>query len=192
MIPYFETITFQGRAAQHLELGVTPGQLYTLFHELSEIDRERFGFDWDPHPPVVGLTCNRHAYTCTVTVKGDIIPCPGVDITVGNIRQEKLADILRTSEVIHNLRNIRENIKGPCGTCENNLSCYGCRGMAYQVTGDYLASDPLCWKNPENQANAMNVRSFVLEEIIPHKPPFVMVSRLEEAGEGDRGDHRPH
>ncbi len=46
-----------------------------------------------------------------------------------------------------NLKNYREMIKGPCRTCEKSSECYGCRGAAYQLTGDYLASDPTCWRN---------------------------------------------
>lgn len=149
MIPYFEMITLQGRAKEHLDLVITSDELHELFQELSRIDREFYHHIWEPHPPIAGLCCNRHAYTCTVTVKGDIIPCPGVDIPVGNIRQTPLADILKQSPVIQDLRNIRERIKGACRDCDQRDICYGCRGMAYQYTGDYLAADPLCWKNPE-------------------------------------------
>lgn len=149
MVPYFETITLQGRARRHPELLVSPEKIHTLFKQLSALDRDQFGIEWEPHPPVAGLTCMRHFYTCTITVQGDVIPCPGVDIAVGNIRTTGLADILRQSTVIRNLRNIRETIKGACLNCELHHSCYGCRGMAYQYTGDYLAADPLCWKNPD-------------------------------------------
>jgi len=149
IIPYFEIITLQGRARDHLELSVSSDELYKLFCELAQIDRERFGIIWEPHPPVAGLKCNRHAYSCTVTVSGDVLPCPGVDISVGNIRTSSLAEIISSSDVIFKLRNIREYIKGPCKSCELNVECYGCRGMAYQMTGDYLASDPTCWKNPD-------------------------------------------
>lgn len=149
MVPYFETITLQGRALKNPGLQVTPNELHVLFQTLSGIDRKSFGIEWEPHPPVAGLTCTRHLYTCTITVQGDVYPCPGVDIAVGNIHRQKLAQILRESPVIQELRNIRQNIKGACRNCELHKSCYGCRGMAYQHTGDYLAADPLCWKNPD-------------------------------------------
>ncbi|WP_035240507.1 radical SAM/SPASM domain-containing protein [Desulfobacter vibrioformis] len=48
------------------------------------------------------------------------------------------------------LKNHRQTIKGFCRTCEKSDTCYGCRGAAFQVTGDLLASDPLCWRNPDN------------------------------------------
>lgn len=149
MTPYFEMITMQGRARKHRSLNVTLEQMRELFDKLSQIDRERFGLEWAPHPPIAGLCCQRHAYTCTVTVTGDVLPCPGVNIPVGNIREKSLKDILAQSTVIKDLRNIRETIKGKCRECEHRLECYGCRGMAYQATGDYLAEDPLCWKEME-------------------------------------------
>ncbi|MCI5120939.1 MAG: radical SAM protein, partial [Candidatus Electrothrix sp. AUS4] len=64
-----------------------------------------------------------------------------------NICKGGVADILHHSEEIKNLKNYRETIKGPCRTCEKAEECYGCRGAAYQLTGDYLASDPTCWRN---------------------------------------------
>ncbi len=82
-----------------------------------------------------------------MSVTGDIYPCQGVDIPAGNIRRSPLSDILRTSPLIHDLRNIRTTIKGICAQCDLKAQCYGCRGMAYQATGDYLAADPLCWRH---------------------------------------------
>ncbi len=149
IIPYFEMLTDQGRATRNRNLSVEPSELESLFQTLARIDEERFGIVWEPHPSVAAFTCNRHLYSCTITVTGDVIPCPGVDITVGNILEMPLKDILAQSPVIRDLRNISERITGTCRECDLNGACYGCRGMAYQATGDYLASDPLCWKrNP--------------------------------------------
>jgi radical SAM protein with 4Fe4S-binding SPASM domain len=68
-------------------------------------------------------------------------------VPLGNIREDKLGDILCRSQLVRDLKNFRQTIKGPCRSCEKADQCYGCRGAAYQMTGDYLASDPLCWKN---------------------------------------------
>lgn len=146
LTPYFETLTLQGRAREHLDLLVSPDDLRRLFETLAAIDRERFGLSWTPRPPIAGLCCTRHLYTCTVTVTGDVLPCPGVNIAVGNLRAAPLAEILAQSPVIQDLRDVRNRIKGKCRTCADREACYGCRGMAYQATGDYLAADPLCWR----------------------------------------------
>lgn len=147
IIPYFEMLTLQGRATQHPELLLSPQELRHAFTELARVDRERYGHHWEPHPSVAAFCCDRHEYSCTVSATGDIFPCPGVDIPVGNIRRQPLAEILASSPVIHDLRRIRETIKGACARCDLRAECYGCRGMAYHATGDYLAQDPLCWRH---------------------------------------------
>ncbi|NLW49515.1 MAG: radical SAM protein [Candidatus Brocadiaceae bacterium] len=143
--PYFECMTLQGRAAHTESLHVTTAEVRRVFAELCRIDREEFGLAWTPHPPLVALSCSRHLYSMVVKANGDLYPCVGVTIPVGNIRRERLADVIRNSPVIDDLRHVYERIKGPCRNCRYNGLCYGCRGNAYQLTGDYLASDPCCW-----------------------------------------------
>ena len=145
IVPYVEIMTLQGRAAENNGLEVSPDKIRTLFEKLSEIDATEFSRIWYPLPPLAASRCARHEYSCTVTSIGDINPCPGVSIPIGNIRELPLREILKSSTVIHELRNIRQNIKGRCATCTHNEFCYGCRGHAYQVTGDHLAEDPICW-----------------------------------------------
>lgn len=43
----------------------------------------------------------------------------------------------------------RELLKGECGECTYRGTCSGCRGRAYEETGDMMASDPGCWLIPE-------------------------------------------
>jgi radical SAM protein with 4Fe4S-binding SPASM domain len=145
IIPYVEMMTLQGRATEHPELAVSMAEIKSLFEVLSRLDAEEFGRNWTPHPPLAASQCSRHEYSCTVTSIGDVHPCPGVSLAAGNIRDQHLADILSGSKIIRELRNIRNTIKGKCACCDYHASCYGCRGHAYQVTGDYLAEDPLCW-----------------------------------------------
>lgn len=145
--PYFEVITPQAGAYNNSLLAVAPGELKELFERLSAIDQEKFNRNWEPQPPLVGNKCMRHQVSCVVTATGEVMPCVGVTIALDNIRRTALADILKNSEVIHNLKNYRKKIKGECRSCERAIECYGCRGAAYQLTGDYLAADPTCWRN---------------------------------------------
>jgi radical SAM protein with 4Fe4S-binding SPASM domain len=149
--PYFEVITPQANAVENSWLGVDSEELKELFVGLSAIDQEMFGRTWEPQPPLVGNKCMRHQVSCLVTATGDVMPCVGVTIPLDNIRNNKLAYILKNSEVINNLKNYRQMIKGECHNCEKASDCYGCRGAAYQLTGDYLASDPTCWRNPASR-----------------------------------------
>ncbi|MEW6419138.1 MAG: radical SAM protein [Nitrospirota bacterium] len=147
IIPYFEILTYQGRARKNNFLSVPMLEIQTIFEDLEVIDRERFGIIWHSHPTIAAFSCKRHLYSCLINSQGYIQPCTGVDMYVGNIREKSLSEILRNSEVIRNLRNIYGRIEGYCRTCEYHRECYGCRGNAYQITGNYLASDPTCWRS---------------------------------------------
>jgi radical SAM protein with 4Fe4S-binding SPASM domain len=143
--PYFEVLTDQGRAKQHPSLSLPSEEIRRVFERLASIDRERFGITWVPRPPIAGYTCRRHLYSCMVTAHGFVQPCPGVDVSVGNIRDSPLETILRESRVIQDLRGVFQRIDPVCQACRFAGACYGCRGNAYQVTGNYLAADPGCW-----------------------------------------------
>lgn len=150
MEPYFEVITPQANAITNSWLTVDSEKLKNLFAELSAIDQEKYGREWEPQPPLVGNKCMRHQVSCLLTATGDVMPCVGVTIPLDNIRNNSLGHILKNSEVIRNLKNYREMITGECRDCDKAEECYGCRGAAYQLTGDYLASDPTCWRNQKN------------------------------------------
>lgn len=144
-MPYFEIMTDQGRARSHPGLYVPLSEIRAVFEELEAIDKANFGVAWHSHPTIAAFSCKRHLYSCLVNSRGFVQPCTGVDIHVGNIREKALAEILRESPVIDDLRNIYERIEGECRQCDHRYDCYGCRGNAYQTTGNYLASDPACW-----------------------------------------------
>jgi radical SAM protein with 4Fe4S-binding SPASM domain len=150
IVPYFEMITPQASAVENQWLFVEPRRVHRLFSELAEIDRNHYNGRWDPQPPLVGNRCLRHLFSCLVTSKGMVMPCVGINVPMGNIREQRLADIVKQSQIIKDLKNHRQTIKGPCRECDKAEQCYGCRGAAFQMTGDYLASDPLCWHNCSN------------------------------------------
>ena len=77
---------------------------------------------------------------------GDIYPCTFLPIKVGNIREQSLREIWRSSPVLDTLRN-RQVLKGKCGGCEYREVCGGCRGRAYACTGDFLETDPVCLRD---------------------------------------------
>lgn len=147
IVPYFEIITPQANANVNQWLYVSPPELEKLFSTIANLDRRLFGRKWEIQPPLVGNKCMRHQFSCLVKAKGEVHPCVGITLPMGNIRKQPLAEILEGSQVLKDLKNHRETIKGPCGTCDRAHECYGCRGAAFQITGDYLASDPMCWRN---------------------------------------------
>jgi len=78
-----------------------------------------------------------------VMCNGDIIPCPALPITIGNVYKDNLYSVWNKSGILNKLRE-KENIKGECSNCKYLYICGGCRAMAYAVKGDYLESDPFC------------------------------------------------
>ena len=175
--PYFERFAPCGKDDP---LQLPPAEVERIFNRLAEIDRTEFGLDWQPRPPLVANTCMRHQFSCTVTADGRVLPCVGVTCTVGDVRKTPLRQILRDSEMIESLRNYRQNIKGPCAQCDLSAECYGCRGTAFHLTGDALASDPLCWRNAGKDIPALPCDA---APYLPHQPPMRFVTRLLSVGE---------
>jgi radical SAM protein with 4Fe4S-binding SPASM domain len=124
----------------------------------------------------------RHRFSCLVCWQGDVMPCVGLEIPIGNIRERALRDIIKDSEVLEDLRDHAHTIKGPCASCADADTCYGCRGVAYRVTGDYLASDPSCWRNADRQDQIARL-PFPAGELIPQKPPMRLIDELVRVGE---------
>jgi radical SAM protein with 4Fe4S-binding SPASM domain len=182
ILPYIEMITPQGNALSNDWLDVESKNLEKLFDEIAEIDRESYGQDWKPQPPLISNACLRHGFSCLVSSNGDVMPCVGIPIVVGNTRESSLKSIIEDSEVIQDLRNFKKTIKGPCSTCEKAGECYGCRGAAYNLTGDYLASDPMCWRNIGREKEIGSLPT-PADNLIPHQDEMRVIDTLESIGE---------
>jgi radical SAM protein with 4Fe4S-binding SPASM domain len=79
-----------------------------------------------------------------ITCNGDVNPCMLLQINLGNIREQGIISIWEDSSALAQLRE-RELLKGKCGGCSYRITCSGCRGRAYEDTGDMMAADPGCW-----------------------------------------------
>lgn len=76
---------------------------------------------------------------------GTVLPCRRLEIPLGNILTDGIFKIWYDSEVLWRIRDKR-NLVGKCNGCSNLAYCGGCRAIAYAITGDYMESDPQCWK----------------------------------------------
>jgi radical SAM protein with 4Fe4S-binding SPASM domain len=79
---------------------------------------------------------------------GDLFPSGFLPASAGNVRDDSLVELYRSSDLFQNLRD-RSQLTGKCGACEFREVCGGSRSRAFAVTGDPLASDPLCPYVPE-------------------------------------------
>jgi len=88
-----------------------------------------------------------------ISYRGDVQTCRFLDISVGNLIDNgyNFADIWENSTLLNNIRDLLL-YQGKCSQCEYVESCGGCRARAYAMTGDYLASDPICDYQPKSIA----------------------------------------
>ena len=80
-----------------------------------------------------------------VSHTGKVQICGFLDVECGDVRETDFdfKPIWDTSQVFQEMRNTDE-YHGKCGICEYRNVCGGCRARAYNVTGDYLDSEPFC------------------------------------------------
>jgi len=85
-----------------------------------------------------------------ISYRGDVQTCGFLNISAGNLIDNgyDFADIWENSTLLNNIRDL-SLYQGKCGQCEYVESCNGCRARAYAMTGDYLASDPICNYQPQ-------------------------------------------
>ncbi|MDH7511416.1 MAG: radical SAM protein [Clostridiales bacterium] len=77
---------------------------------------------------------------------GTVFPCRRFPVPIGNLLQTSLDEIWQTLALLKDLRN-KEKFEGRCRLCPVS-NCFGCRAMAYALTGNPLTADPHCWLSP--------------------------------------------
>jgi radical SAM protein with 4Fe4S-binding SPASM domain len=78
-----------------------------------------------------------------VSHTGEVYPSGFLPESAGNVPDQSIVTIYRDSSLFNRLRKTAA-LGGKCGACEFKHVCGGSRSRAYAVTGDPLASDPLC------------------------------------------------
>lgn len=78
---------------------------------------------------------------------GEVFPSGFLPESAGSVREFSPVDLYRDSDLFTQLRRKNE-LSGKCGACEFRHVCGGSRSRAYALTGDPMASDPLCAYEP--------------------------------------------
>ena len=78
---------------------------------------------------------------------GDVYPSGFLPLVAGDVRTADVVEIYRHSEVFQNIRQTTK-FKGKCGICEFREVCGGSRARAYELTSDFLETDPLSAYEP--------------------------------------------
>ncbi|MBZ5611116.1 MAG: TIGR04053 family radical SAM/SPASM domain-containing protein [Acidobacteriia bacterium] len=87
-----------------------------------------------------------------VSHTGDICPAGFLPLTVGNVRNSRVAEVYREEPTFQSLHDPGQ-FEGRCGTCEYHALCGGSRARAFGATGNPLAEDPFCPYVPSGAAN---------------------------------------
>jgi radical SAM protein len=84
---------------------------------------------------------------CFISHTGDVCPSGFLPLSAGNVREQSVVDLYRTSALFCSLRDATA-LRGKCGRCEFREVCGGSRARAFAVAADYLAEDPSCVYEP--------------------------------------------
>lgn len=153
---HLEVVKVQGNCKNNAILNPTPQELKKLFYEILSDDLADGFAGFSPHPPYVGGSCYQNLIRLNIAADGEVRPCPGIDLSFGNLKKNTMEEIVKKSKILNIVRNLEKEIQGDCKSCVHmkERECYaGCRGTAYQEmkTKGYtdeealVASDPGCW-----------------------------------------------
>jgi len=81
-----------------------------------------------------------------IETNGGVKPCSFPPMAVGNISDKPLDEIwddMLASPLIHQIKDQKTRV-GYCRSCQYLEDCKGCRSRTFVLTGDWLASDPVC------------------------------------------------
>ncbi len=123
--------------------------MYPIVLQEKQIKPKHFPVEMLRRVPYYGRGCAAGMPMGYVMIQsnGEVNPCMLLQIDLGNIREQSIVSIWEKSPVLAELRQ-RDMLKGQCGDCQYKLACSGCRGRAYEETGDMMAADPGCWIAP--------------------------------------------
>ncbi len=89
--------------------------------------------------------CSAGSKILCISPEGNVYPCQfWQDLKLGNIREERLSDILN-KEIVKMLRSKAKYLKGKCKSCKYKELCGGCRVRAKFVYNDIWQEDPGCY-----------------------------------------------
>ncbi len=98
-----------------------------LLHALAKIDKEYVNKLY--HFPKKYRKCNVGRNTIHVCSDGNVVPCPGFSISIGNVYRDSFIDIWEKSVKLNELRDLPEE-ETPCYDCKDNVYCVGnCMGV---------------------------------------------------------------
>ena len=97
------------------------------------------------------IPCGVAKESISIGYNGDVFPCNFWNQKVGSLLTDSIKDIYYNSELLNQIKRIRDipvSELPSCKHCPDNDSCSGgCRAMAYSYYGTPLMKDPYCNKS---------------------------------------------
>ncbi|MEK6715517.1 MAG: radical SAM protein [Candidatus Omnitrophota bacterium] len=124
-----------------LDLRISEAQLKEFYSFLFNIKKVDFGpyAEGDKEP-----LCGYGRKGGVISASGDLYPCIGAPIVLGNLREKSFREIWETSVVLKKIRAAHlENLK-VCNTCSLSFSCIRCSGLALFEDGDLFGPSHEC------------------------------------------------
>lgn len=94
--------------------------------------------------------CSAGYMALLVLSDGTVYPCRRLPIPIGNIK-EGISNLIINSTVMQELRDLDKMKRNTL--CDKVAYCRGCRAIAYAISGDYMAKDPMCFKHLLREKN---------------------------------------
>lgn len=98
----------------------------------------------DKNEPVRTRGCLAGTQFGFVSSTGIIQPCGFLQIPCGDIREKGFCEAWAGNPRLSLLRD-EGMLQGKCGSCASKSLCGGCRARAFEVLGDLMKTDPVCW-----------------------------------------------
>lgn len=129
----------------HLKATCAP-QFYRILRQKARkegksVTYQNFGLDATTRGCLGGVSF------CFISHVGQVQPCGYLELNCGNVRDNTLEQIWKTSSVFRDLRDFN-SYEGRCGRCEYRKVCGGCRARAFEMAGNFLAEEPYCAYEP--------------------------------------------
>ena len=92
--------------------------------------------------------CNAGHKMLNIFQDGNILPCPRINISLGNSNVDSIIKVFEDNDFKKLL--IDRSLYSKCSNCEIGDFCRGCIGLPYNLYGNIHANNPLCWRGKEN------------------------------------------
>ncbi len=95
-----------------------------------------------------GGGCPAATHYCRINPRGEVTPCPYMELSAGNIRKSSFWQIWDKAQLFQSLRN-PDLLVGRCSKCEYKLLCGGCRARSLAQSDNLMGEDPNCQYIPQ-------------------------------------------